>query len=139
MDRGWKQFERRACRDMGVERQPVTGERDGADNAPHPRFAFQFKLRGAIPGWLFTWLAGIVATAGRNHKIGVLVLKRPQMDDADAVVLLRWRDWVDLHGSMPFGVAAHRKGRTSSAASGAENRRYQTMTDRGIDRSARAR
>src|SRR5260221_2144964 len=108
-DRGWKQFGRRASRDMGVERQPVTGERDGADNAPHPMFCFQFKLRRMIPSWLFAWLGGIVATAARHNKIGVLVLKAPRMEDGDAVVLVRWRDWVDLHGPATFGEGIHRR------------------------------
>lgn len=103
-DRGWKQFERRQCRDMGVERQPVTGERHGADNAPHPRFAFQFKLRRALPRWAWEWLAGIVATAARDGKIGVLVVKRPRQRDADALVLLRWADWVALHGTTGLTV-----------------------------------
>ena len=97
-DRGWKQFERRQCRDMGVGRQAVTGERDGADNQPHPLFAFQFKLRKALPQWAWTWLAGIVATAERTGKVGVLVVKRPRQRDTDALVILRWGDWVALHG-----------------------------------------
>ena len=97
-DRGWKSFERRQCRDMGVERQPVTGERHGADNQPHELFAFQFKLRKALPAWLWTWLAGIVATADRDSKIGVLVLKRPRQRDTDALAIVRWGDWVALHG-----------------------------------------
>ncbi len=83
---------------MGVERQPVTGERDGADNAQHPRFCFQFKLRRMPPVWLWTWLAGIVGTAERAGKIGVLVIKRPRQNDAEALVILRWGDWVALHG-----------------------------------------
>jgi hypothetical protein len=101
MDRGWKQFERRLSRDMGVERQAVTGARHGADNQPHPLFCFQFKLRRSLPRWLFTWLDGIVATAQRDDKIGVLVLKTPHQRDADALVLVRWQDWIDLHGTAP--------------------------------------
>lgn len=97
-DRGWKQFERRCCRDMGVERQAITGERDGADNAPHPLFCFQFKNRRMLPTWLFLWLDGICGTAKRANKVGVLVLKVPRMKDADALVILKWSDWVDLHG-----------------------------------------
>ena len=93
-DRGWKQFERRMARDVGTERIPVTGERHGAD-ARTSLFAFQFKLRKTIPSWLFEWLAGICAPTGR---VGVLVLKQPRMRDEDAIVVLRWRDWVDLHG-----------------------------------------
>lgn len=108
MDRGWKQFERRASRDMGCERQAVTGERHGADNAPHPMFCFQFKLRRCLPAWLFSWLDGIVATAARDGKVGVLVLKRPRMEDGDGLVIVRWRDWVDLHGPAKFGDSEHR-------------------------------
>jgi hypothetical protein len=102
-DKGWKQFERRCCRDMGVERQPVTGERDGADNAPHPMFCFQFKNRRMLPTWLFAWLSGITGAAARQDKIGVLVLKVPRMRDADALVVLKWSDWVQLHGTETKG------------------------------------
>lgn len=98
-DKGWKQFERRCSRAMNVERQPVTGERNGADNAPHPLFCFQFKNRRMLPSWLWAWLRGIVTTAQRSEKIGVLVLKVPRMRDGDAIVLLRWADWVGLHGT----------------------------------------
>jgi hypothetical protein len=87
-------------RDMGVERQPVTGERDGADNAPHPMFCFQFKLRRCIPAFVFQWLGGIVATAARANKIGVLVMKTPHMRDEESLVVVRWKDWCDLHGAM---------------------------------------
>src|SRR5688572_25541075 len=97
-DRSWKAFERRLCRDMGTERIPVTGERDGADGATG-LFAFQFKLRRSLPAWLGLWLAGIVGHAEARGKVGVLVLKRPRQEDADALVVLRWRDWVDLHGT----------------------------------------
>lgn len=96
-DRGWKAYERRCCRDVGTERIPVTGERNGADGATE-LFAFQFKLRRALPRWMWDWLAGIVATADREGKIGVLVVKRPRQRDAEALVLLRWADWVALHG-----------------------------------------
>lgn len=84
-------------RDVGTERIPVTGERDGAD-AANAVFAFQFKLRRALPAWLFAWLNGITVTAERAGKIGVLVLKLPRMHDAESLVVLRWKDWVDLHG-----------------------------------------
>jgi hypothetical protein len=71
-------------------------------------FAFQFKLRRALPTWLFAWLAGIVAAGKRRGKIGVLVLKTPRMEDRDALVLVRWSDWVDLHGPEPFDEQTHR-------------------------------
>jgi hypothetical protein len=45
------------------------------------------------------WLGGVVATAESHDRIGVLVLRTPRMDDRDALVVLRMRDWGDLHGS----------------------------------------
>lgn len=97
-DRGWKQFERRMARDMGSERIPVTGERDGAD-CQTPLFCFQFKKRRSLPDWLWDWLRGIVASADRSGKVGVLVLKKTRQRDAEALVVLRWKDWVELHGT----------------------------------------
>jgi hypothetical protein len=97
-DRGWKAFERRMSRDVGTERIPVTGERCGAD-AENALFSFQFKCRAMLPSWLWEWLTGICATAERSNKVGVLVLKVPRMRDADAIVLLKWKDWVALHGT----------------------------------------
>jgi hypothetical protein len=94
-DRSWKAFERRLCRDIGTERIPVTGERAGADGETS-RFCMQFKLRRTLPTWIFVWLGGICTSADRRGKIGVLVVKRPRMRDEDAVVLLRWADWVAL-------------------------------------------
>jgi len=96
-DKTWKAFERRMARDVGTERIPVTGERHGAD-CYNDMFCFQFKLRRTLPSWLFDWLSGIVASSARTNRIGVLVLKKPHQQDNDALVVLRWRDWVDLHG-----------------------------------------
>jgi hypothetical protein len=96
-DKSWKAFERRLCRDVGTERIPVTGERDGADGATEV-FCFQFKLRRKLPSWLWVWLGGIVAAGQRAGKVGVLVVKQPRQRDNEAIVMLRWQDWVDLHG-----------------------------------------
>ncbi len=96
---GWKQFERRLAADCGGRRIPVTGiDRDGAD-VSHPMFGYQLKLRKSIPVWLGQWLAGIVGTAMDSGKIGVLVLKRPRQRDTEALVILRWADWILLHGA----------------------------------------
>lgn len=62
-------------------------------------FCYQVKLRRALPTWLFEWLKGIVGTARSVNKIGILVMKRPGMKDRDALVVLQWADWCDLHGS----------------------------------------
>lgn len=104
-DKGWKQFERRAARDMGTQRIPVTGERNGADCATG-LFCFQFKLRNSLPGWLWEWLSGIVGAAQPSGRVGVLVLKKPHQRDAEALVVLRWADWVGLHGEQPQSVGA---------------------------------
>lgn len=98
-DKSWKAFERRMAKDAGTERIPVTGERNGAD-ARNSLFCFQFKLRRSLPGWLWDWLGGIVASAERGGKVGVLVLKKPRQKDAEALVVLRWQDWIDLHGEI---------------------------------------
>lgn len=52
-----------------------------------------------FPVWIYEQLYGICDTAKRKGKTGVLVLKAPGMRDADAVVVLKWGDWVDLYGN----------------------------------------
>jgi len=61
-------------------------------------FCVQVKLRRALPAWLFDWLGGICGTAKITNRVGILVLKTPRMRDAEALVVLRWADWVALHG-----------------------------------------
>lgn len=97
-DKAWKASERRLARDVGTERIPVTGERHGAD-FEDAIACYQLKVRKAIPGWLWEWLAGIQGTGKRKQKAGVVVLKHPRQRDEDALVVLSWRDWVDLHGT----------------------------------------
>jgi hypothetical protein len=103
-DRGWKKLERRLARDVGSERIPVTGERQGAD-FEDGMFCFQAKLGRAMPGYLGAWLAGIRAAGSRRAppKIGVVIWKPKHARDTDAVVLLTWADWVALHGSVSPG------------------------------------
>jgi len=101
VDRGWKKFERRLARDVGSERIPVTGERAGAD-FEDGICCYQAKLGRAMPSYLRSWLAGIRAAgaARRPEKIGAVVWKPKHAEDADAVVLVSWRDWVALHGAV---------------------------------------
>ena len=98
-DKGWKQAERRYAADVGETRIPVTGERAGRDFGTRGPFAYQLKTRKAIPAWLFAWLSGIVGTARETDQVGVLVLNRRRARRGDALVVLRWADWVDLHGA----------------------------------------
>jgi hypothetical protein len=51
-----------------------------------------------LPAWLFRWLSGIVAAA-EPGQFGVLVLRRPRTPRSDALVCVRWKDWVALHGA----------------------------------------
>lgn len=98
-DKSWKRFERECAKDIGTQRIPVTGiDRDGAD-FQHGMFAYQAKHRRMIPAWLFDWLKGICGVAKRTDQIGVLILNRPGKDRKDALVIVRWEDWCDLHGT----------------------------------------
>ena len=96
-DKGWKAAERRLARDVGTERIPVTGERHGADFTDGVA-CYQLKVRKMLPGWLWGWLSGIQSAGRKVGKAGVLVLKQPRARDDEAIVILSWRDWVDLHG-----------------------------------------
>lgn len=104
-DKHWKRAERMIAADCGGRRIPVTGERHGSD-VDHPLFAFQLKVRRALPGWLFDWLGGIVANAEPRGKVGVLILNRPRQPRRNALVVLRWSDWCALHGSPAQGTEA---------------------------------
>ena len=106
-DRAWKAFERRCARDVGTERIPVTGERHGAD-AEDGTCCYQFKLGRSQPSYLRAWLAGIVAAgaARRPGKVGVVVWKPKGARDGDALVLLRWSDWLALHRSAEVAPVA---------------------------------
>ena len=96
-DKSWKAFERRIAKRVGGKRIPATGERDGADVVAGP-FCYQAKLRRGLPSYLRDWLRGIVAAGERSGTTGVVIWKSPGARDDDAVVLLRLRDWEDLHG-----------------------------------------
>lgn len=100
-DRAWKAYERRLARDMGRQRIPVTGERCGAD-FEDGMFVYQAKLGRKMPSYLRAWLVGIRAAGAvrRPEKVGVVVWKPKHAEDADAVVMLAWGDWVALHGSV---------------------------------------
>jgi hypothetical protein len=96
----WKAYERRVAADLGGRRIPVTGiDRAGADVVT-PMFHAQLKLRKALPVWLFDWLGGIVADAQPSGKVGILILRKPRQEDIDALVVMRYGDFVELHGKV---------------------------------------
>lgn len=108
-NRSWKAAETRFARDVGNERKPCDGTRDGAD-FEDSLAVYQLKVRRAIPGWLWNWLTGIRVTGQLVRKVGVLVLKHPRQPDAEALVVLTWADWVDLHGDARKGRHGEEKG-----------------------------
>ena len=83
---------------MGGKRLACTGEKDGIDVDAGP-FVYQAKLRRGLPSYLSEWLRGIVSAGERKGSIGVVVWKAPRARDDDALVVLRLRDWEDLHGN----------------------------------------
>ena len=96
-DATWKQFERRLARSLGTYRIPVTGERAGADFQT-PRFVYQAKKGRRFPGYLARWLQEIRETGARRGKIGVVVWQERGATDSEAAVVVRFADWVELHG-----------------------------------------
>lgn len=96
----WKKFERELARDMGVERNPCDGSRDQAD-FDTPMFRFQAKRRkDCLPKEVLDWLdrTQLAALAEGKGRIPVVVIQRRGENRGEAVVLLRWADWRDLHG-----------------------------------------
>lgn len=93
----WKAWELRVGKQLGGRRVPVTGlDRDGADVVT-PMFHAQLKLRKALPSWLFAWMDGIVATTP-DGKVPLLILRKPRQEDRDALVIMRYGHFRDLHG-----------------------------------------
>lgn len=93
----WKAEERRIADDLGGKRIPVTGiDRDAADVVT-PLFLVQSKLRASLPVWLWSWLYPIAAIAAEQGRIGILVLRKPKMRNEDALVIMRYRDFLQLH------------------------------------------
>lgn len=93
----WKNWERRIAEDVGGRRIPVTGIDRADRDVEGGMFWYQAKLRRSLPAWIFDWLGGICG-ACPDGKVGVLVLRTPRMKDDDALVVLKWKDWRDLHG-----------------------------------------
>src|SRR5262245_56143934 len=104
----WKNFERRCAARLGGRRRPVTGLDRGDGDVFTPMFEVSCKLREGQPAYLRHWLAEICRTATARNRIGVVVWKTPGQgkDDGDALVVMRFRDFVDVHGLPPEDPAA---------------------------------
>lgn len=94
--RGWKAVERKCAKALGGRRIPVTGiDRHGADVVTEA-LAVQVKTGRDRPGYLRDWLDGICSTAG--DRTGVVVWQATREPLRDAVVLMRFSDFVAWHG-----------------------------------------
>ena len=99
--KAWKRFEERTAARLGGRRRPVTGLDRGDGDVFTPMFEIQNKLQTGQPEYLKRWLSEICQTAKARNRIGVVVWKEPGRgrDDGDALVVMRLRDFTDLHGS----------------------------------------
>lgn len=94
----WKAFERQIAQDCGGRRIPVTGIDRADRDVEAGMFWIQAKLRKSLPDWIFDWLGGIRGACPEG-KIGILILRTPRMRNADALVVLKYSDWIALHGA----------------------------------------
>jgi hypothetical protein len=101
----WKAFERSIAVDLGGRRIPVTGIDRADRDIESSLFWVQAKLRKSIPAWLFDWLGGICGVCPEG-KIGILILRTPRMRNAEALVVMRYGDFIDLHGAPGAGVSS---------------------------------
>lgn len=101
--KAWKRFEAWLAKCVGTRRIPVTGERDGADFETG-MFVYSAKHRASqYPLTVARWLERVVirALSRSPEKVGVLVIGKPRAPYDDAIVVLRWKDWRELHGCKP--------------------------------------
>jgi hypothetical protein len=94
----WKAYERRIAVALGGKRIPVTGlDRHGADVVT-TMFHVQVKRGQRFPSYLREWLDGICGTAKDAAKVGVVVWNCKGGRDDESVVVMRFKDFQDLHG-----------------------------------------
>jgi hypothetical protein len=101
MDRAWKAFERRVAANLGTKRIAAAANSQRGDrgaDAPDcvaGAFAYQIKKGYRVPGYLRTWLDGIVRMSA-PERTGVVVWGPKGARDDDALVLVRFSDWQRL-------------------------------------------
>ena len=93
----WKVNEAKDAKDHGTTRIPVTG-REGPD-WQNALFCGQSKLRKGRPKQVDEWLDKITTQARDCGRVGIVVWRTPREDRSRGVVLLRYDDWVSLHGN----------------------------------------
>jgi hypothetical protein len=105
-DRVWKRRERHVAAALHGRRIPVTGvDRHGAD-VETPLLAIQVKHGRRRPAFLRDWLDGICGRAAVTGRVGLVVWTTHREPTAEAVVILRLKDFEALHGRLPTAPEA---------------------------------
>ena len=101
-DKTWKASERVHAKALGLERIPVTGrQRDlGGSDYEDGLVCYSHKHSYNQPGYILGWLRAITNFASRKDKLGVVVWHRKGGRMNDSVVVIRFEDWVQLHGEV---------------------------------------
>lgn len=94
----WKKRELGLAHDLGGERLPVSGRTKDEPDAETPMFVIQSKHKKSHPSYLWTWLSGICGVAKDRNKTGILVISKPRQDRSEALVIMRYADFLELHG-----------------------------------------
>ncbi len=102
----WKQHERWWAMALGGRRVPVTGRSRGdTPDVEHPLYAIEVKAGKVLSPRLQLGVKQAVAAANGTGKTPLLCISHhaPGRRDVEHYVLLRLRDWQDLHGG-PVGA-----------------------------------
>lgn len=99
----WKARERKAAKLLGGVRKPVSGRDKHEADVETPMLCIQAKHGRNRPGYLADWLNGICGVASDKGKTGIVVWSSPRERQGDAIVLMRLRDFVALHGPVTGG------------------------------------
>jgi hypothetical protein len=94
----WKAVERKICRYLGMERQPITGRiRGSAPDGKSTWLAAEIKHRRKLPTWLLEAMDQARAGA-RDGQLPIAVLHQQRMEFPDCLVVLRASDFKDWFG-----------------------------------------
>lgn len=103
-DRTWKASERQHAKQLGLERIPVTGRQRDIGGADYEDGLICYSHKHAYnqPGYILGWLRAICAYAARQDpsKLGAIVWHKKGGRRDDSLVVMRFSDWVQLHGSI---------------------------------------
>ena len=96
----WKARERAVASRLGGERLPVSGRGKDEPDAETPLLCIQSKHGRNRPSYLRSWLDGICRVASERDKVGIVIWSVMNERQDDAVVVLKLKDFEQLHGSV---------------------------------------